>query len=194
VSTGTTNPLSGYNPPAFGAPSTFDVITVAGQTCPGICVLSGFKRKWKMDKKKGKGANGVDLTQTGKDVLTGTITFYVWTALQLVLWEGFRPLFKYDTTKQQMQAVTVFHPALADLDISALVCESLSPMLHVGKGLYSCEADMVEWSPPPKAAAVSTPTQAKAGGSGPTINPAAPAPTDPQQIKIAALLKQLGTP
>ncbi len=193
MTTGTTNPLSGYNPPAQFAPSPYDVIQIQGVTCPGICVLSGFERRWKFDKKGGKGVNGITSTLTGKDELHGTVKFYAWTALQLVLWEGFRPLFKYDVSKQEMQAVTVFHPALADLDISALVCESLSPLLHAGHGMFTCEARMIEFAPPPKAAAVSTPTQAKSGTGGTSQN-ATPAPTDPLQIRIAQLRKELQTP
>lgn len=190
MTTGAVNPLAGYNPPAFFAPSEHDVVVIGGQTCPGIVTLDGFERKWKWDKKKGKGAQGVTPTMTGKDECSGTFTFYVYTALQFVLWEGFRPVFKYDPTRQNVEAVSVYHPSLADLDISSLYCEELSPLLHRGHGLWTCMAKMSEFTPVPKAAAVATPTQSKSSNNA-KPNPAAPAPTDPLQIKIQQLVTQL---
>ena len=198
MTTGAVNPLQGYNPPSIFSPSIFDVVVIGGATCPGIVKLSGFERKWKWDKKGGKGASGVTPTMTGKDECTGVLKFFVWTGLQFVLWEGFRPQFKYDPTKQTLQAVSVYHPVLADLDIASLFCEHLSPFLEVSPGLWSCEDKMSEFTPVPKAAAVATPTQAKsntpppgfAGFSGP---PPLDATTALQQ-KTADLIAVLSAP
>ena len=183
------NPLFGYNPASFGAPSDFDVIVLQGQTCPGICRLSGFERKWKFDKKGGKGANGVDSTGTGKGELSGTIKFFVWTSLQFLQWSDYIALFQYDITKQKLQALQVYHPSLAELGISQLLCEYVTPFVHEGSGLFTRDARMLEFSPPPKAAAVSTPTRATVTSTS-KPNPAAIDPTAALQARIAQLTKQ----
>lgn len=195
MTTGSVSPLSGWQSLQLFSPSVYDVVQIAGATSPGLVRLSGFARKWKWDKKGGKGAQGITPTMTGKDECSGTFTFFLFNGLDFVLWEGFRPLFKYDPTKTTTQAVSVFHPALQDLDISQLFCEEISPILPVqGRGdLFTCEVKMSEFTKVPQAAAVGTPTQAKSGASS-SPNPSAPAPTDPLQIKIQSLLTQLSAP
>jgi hypothetical protein len=190
VSTGSINPLAGYNPPAFYAPSTWDVIQLEGVTCPGTVRISGFDRKFVWDKKKGKGAQGVSLTYVAKDICQGRLEFQVWTEAHFEAWETFIPLFKYDPTRQNLQAVTIWNPLLSDVDITQIVVESIGPFEHQGAGLWTREVNVIEWAPPPKAAAIATPTTAQAGRNGPTVNPQAPAPTDPQQLKIQQLVTQ----
>ena len=194
MATGNLNPLVLYFAPLSAPPSIYDVVTIQGQVCPGTVTLSGFKRKWNWDKKQGKGSQGTTPTQVGKPAVTGDLTFWLWSGDHFAAWETFRPLFLYDATRASVQAVSVFHPALSDLGINSLVCESLSPILHVGNNLYSCVAEMAEFIPPPKAAAVSTPTTSKTGQGAGTGAQTPPAPTDPQQVKIAQLYAQLVAP
>lgn len=195
MSSGALNPIADYNPPVVANPNRWDVVTIAGQTCPGYCEIAGFERKWKWDKKTGKGAQGTTCTYTGKPAVEGELIFFLWTGLHFVQWEIFRPLFQYDPTKQQTQAIDIFHPSLADLNIKAVVIESISPIRHIGHNLYECRVKASEYVPPPKAAAVATPAGAKAAaGAGSGSNPAAPSPTDPLQIKIQQLYNQFVQP
>ena len=73
--------------------------------------------------------------------------------------------------------------------------ESISPRKHAGKGLYEIKVEMIEYFPPPKKSAVSTPTGSTAGKtpggvSGQGADPIAAT----QQTEIARLLKQAGAP
>ena len=154
------------------------------------CTWQGWGRKYKWDSKAGKGAQGETLTYTMRHAARGTFRFWLYTGLHFVLWEGFRPAFLYDPTKQNTQAVSIFHPCLADLGISAVICESLMPAMHQGAGLWMIEVELAEWNPPPKAAAVATPTTAQSGRNGPVVNPQAPDPTNPLITKIQSLATQ----
>ena len=192
MTTGAVNPLLNYNPPAFYAPSTWDVIQIAGITSPGIVRLSGFDRKFVWDKKRGKGAQGVDLSYVGKDIAQGRFVFEAWTEAHFEAWETFIPLFKYDPTRETLEAVEVWNPLLSDVDITQIVVESIGPFEHQGAGLWRRAVNVLEWKPPPKAAAVATPTRSLYGGgiSPSAPNPQAPDPTDPQQLKIQQLATQ----
>lgn len=193
MASGSENPLSDYNPPISANPNTWDVVKIAGQQCPGYCELSGFERKWKWDRKKGKGAQGATSTYTGVEPVEGEIIFYLWSGLHFQEWESFRSLFKYDPTKQPSltgtQAVDIYHASLADIGIKSVVCESISPIRHVGSNLFECRVKLLEYIPAPKASAVATPSGAKSGIiTG--VNASTPAPTDPLQLKIQQLYQE----
>lgn len=183
------SPIDDYNPPTFANPSQWDVVILQGITCPGICTISGFERKWVLDKKKGKGAQGVSVTYVGEEAAEGEVTFSIWTGQQRVLWQSFRPLFLYDPTRTTLQAVDIYHPSLRAIGISKVICEWLSPEKHVGSNLYQIVAKLVEWKPPPNKSAVATPTTAKTN-SGSGVGGNAKSPLDPLQQKIADLYKQ----
>ena len=190
MTTGSINPLAGYNPPHAGPIPIQDIVYVQGNGNPGICKISGFRRKFHWDKKGGKGAWGQDITATAKDAAIGKLLFYVWTEFQFVQWETFLPLFSYDPTRTKLQAVTIFIPMLQDLGITQIVAESIGPFEHQGASLWTREIDVIEWSPPPKGAAVATPTAAQSGRNGPVVNPQAPDATNPLITKIQSLATQ----
>ena len=192
MASGALNPLIGYSPPQFTAPpNTWDVVKISGQTCPGYCEISGFERGWGWDVKKGKGAQGQSPTYTNKPECEGEITFFLWTAGHFTAWESFRPLFLYDPTKSTtLQAVSISHPSLEDIGIHRVVCQKISPIRHVGEGLFTCVVKLLEFSPPPPTSAVASPNGTKPD----TTNPGAPlpaSPQDPEQVKIAQLYAQL---
>ena len=192
MSSGAQNPLSDYNPPTAANPNVWDVVKIAGQQCPGYCEISGFERKWKWDRKKGKGAQGFTGTYTGVEPVEGEINFFLWAGIHFVQWETFRPLFKYDPTKGVVataSAIDIFHPSLADIDIKAVVCESISPIKHLGGNLFEIRVKLYEYLPPPKAAAVATPKGSKSGITT-GGNASTPAPTDPLQLKIQQLYSE----
>ncbi len=175
-------------------PQAWDVINVGGKDNPGYCEVGEFKRENEWDIKKGKGTKGATMTFVGLPPAKGQIVFYLWLAQHFRDWEAFRKLFKYDPTKKTTSAIDIYHPSLADIDISSVVTEYITNIVHVGKQMYTVTVDLVEYSPPPKASAVSTP-----GGSKSTGGASIPGtPTDPvadaQQKEIAALLKTASEP
>ena len=175
----------------------WDVITLGGQLSPGVCEVSEFKRAHEWDQKKGKGTLGATATYVGRPLAKGSIKFKLWTSLHFQQWDLFRQLFQYDPTKQNVTGVGIYHPSLADIGITSVVCESIGNIVHEGDGLYSVTVELLEYAPPPKASAVSTPTTSK---TTTTIAPGSPpgAPPDPvadaQQKEIKTLLQQASAP
>lgn len=176
-------------------PQEWDVIRVGGITSPGLCKLGDMKSKSEWDVKKGKGVYGATLTYVGRPPTKFTITFKLWLPSHFAAWDTFRPLFKYDATKKQVQAVDIYHPALADIELSSVVCEGIGAINHEGNQLYTIAVDFIEYFPAPKGSAISTPTGSKSNGAAPGASGAQADPVaDAQQKQIAALLAQASAP
>jgi hypothetical protein len=180
----------GSNDP-YNNPQQWDVIQIGGTTNPGICQVGEFKRGFEWDVKKGKGTLGATITFTGRPPAKGSIKFLLWEAQHFVDWDAFLPQFKYSPTKQAVQAVTVYHPSLAAIDLSQVVTESIGNPIHEGGGLFSITVEFLEYFPPPSVSATSTPTMAQPN-TDPAANP--PDPYAAQQAQIASLLKEAQAP
>lgn len=172
-------------------PQDWDVVTIGQTVSPGICKVGEFKRGNEWDIKKGKGTLGATVTFVGRPPAKGSITFKLWTSAHFAQWDTFRAALLYDPTKKAVQAIDIYHPSLADIGVNSVVTESIGNIVHDGQGLYTIAVDFIEYFPPPKGSAVSTPTGSRSnaglpGGSGATPDPVAEA----QQKQIAELLKQ----
>jgi len=181
----------------FDNPEAYDVVVLGGVTSPGVVkpgAITGFKRAHEWDIKKGKGAKGATLTYVQRPPAQGTITFTLGTREHFTAWESFRPQFKYDPTKKNPQALDIFHPVLADLDIHSVVCESLSQLENDGYGEWTCVVELCEYFPPPKAPAVGTPTTSQTNTNPKTAANQQPAVQDAQQAEIQRLLDQASQP
>lgn len=176
----------------FTDPQSEDVVVVDGETCPGICVLSGFKRPTEWDVKKGKGTKGGTATLSQLPPAKGTITFKLWRAEHVDAWNAsFRARFKYDPTKKTKNAVDIYHPTLAEIDLHSVVTESIGAREHQGGGLYHIVVELLEYLPADPKTVTSTANGStangagKAGKSGKSDDPIG----DAQQAEIARLLK-----
>lgn len=162
-------------------PEAWDKITIGGVLSPGICKVSGFKRKHDFDRKKGKGASGETLTFVQKPAAEGSIKFLLFESIHFLEWQKFRDALKYDPTKRAVSPVDIYYPALDDLGIKAVVTSSIGMVEPEGKGLYSITVEFIEYNPPPPVSAVSTPKGSKPG------DVFGPPPLDPQEMRIEAL-------
>ncbi len=193
------------NPLRF--PQIWDQFSVGGVVNPGVVPpggLTGFERKYDWDVKKGKGAYGGTVTFTQKPPATGKIKIHLWTISQIDSLESFIPLLQYDPTKTTVKAVDIYHPSLALTGVRSVVTEDISPLIHEGQGLYSVTFSFIEYNPPPKASAVSTPTISRLSSSRATsasqVAAGQPAGTvrdpisDANETQIALLLRQAGGP
>lgn len=174
----------------IGFASSWHYVTVAGERSPGaisVDGISGFDRETGWDKKKGKGTQGATLTLTTLPPTEGSIEFQLWTSEHFVEWTAFRNLLKYNPTKKDGQAFDIYHPSLADLDVTSVVTSKISPIRHKGKGMYVVKVDFIEYLPPPPVSSVSTPASSQA--NNPDANPGEPPDpiADAQQKRIAAL-------
>jgi hypothetical protein len=133
-------------------PQSWDTVLIAGMQSPGICKLEGFDRDNGWQEKKGKGSLGATLTYVQAPPTKGKIIFILWNAAQFLAWQNFRPFFKYNPKAgtPDRQAVTIYHPALDDVDLNHVVCKKISPVRHMGKGRYHIVVELIEYRPTPK--------------------------------------------
>jgi hypothetical protein len=186
MSSGALNPYSN--------PGAWDVVLVGQVTSPGICEVSEVKRAHEFDVKKGKGSYGATVTFVGRPPAKGSIKFKLWKPEHFTQWDSFRPLLKYDPTKKSVQAVDIYHPSYADVDLHSVVIESIGNIVRESLGLYSITVEILEYFPAPKKSAVSTPTQSQSTQAGTTVGTPPPAAQDAQEAEIAALMKQASAP
>ena len=184
---------AGWNP--LDNPELYDTVYIGGLPNPGICKIGAIKRKNTWDVKKGKGTLGATITFVGRDPISFTIEFQLWTPDHFTAWGSYRKQFEFDPTKKGVTAIGLFHPLLSDLGINAVVCESIGAFENKGKNLWVVEVGLLEYFPPPKAAASGTPTGSK---NNTDANKPPGTPTDPiadaQQKEIASLLTQAQGP
>lgn len=174
-------------------PSAWDVVKIGGDLSPGLCKLSGFKREFGWQIKKGKGAKGSTVTLNEYPPVEGTITFQLWEPEHWDQWENFGAHFAYDPTKKPIAALEIYHPSLDDIGIRTVVCKSIGAVEHMGNGLYQIVVTLIEYNPPPKAAAVATPDHAEDKPQKPAGNPPDPIAAA-QQKEISRLLDEASQP
>jgi hypothetical protein len=188
---------SGFVDP-FNYGAQWNVVVIAGQISPGLAIVGEAKRKNTWDQKNAKGMLGTVLTYAGKPAAKFSVEFQLWTLDHFVAFEQFRTILKYDPTKTTAQALDIFHPSLADIDIYSVVTEEIGNIVHKGQGLYSCTISFIEFLPTPKASAVSTPTMGMttAGQTAQGTIPGNPVQgaINASQAQIAALLQQAQAP
>ena len=189
MGTAQSNPIIEYNCPSFAPVTRWDVLRIAGVDSPGYLEIEGWGRKAGWDKKTGKGSQGTTQTYKAKPAAEGSFHFYFWNGAQMSAWATqFLPLFVYDPTRQSVTPVSITHPSLLDLQIKAILAESITPIMHIGDNLYKVTVKATEYTPPPKANASTTPTAPKS--LTPDVTGTRKTPQDPLQAKIAQLWGQ----
>lgn len=171
-------------------PQDYDFIVVGSARSPGICRPFEPKRKHEWDVKKGKGVRGATVTYVGQAPAQWDVVFELWQASHWDDWASFATLLKYDSTKKAVQAIDIYHPSLAEVDIKSVVVEAIGAITHEGKGLYTRTVSFLEYFPPPKLSAVSTPagsqtTSPGAAGGGRGGRPTA------DQLEAAAAQREI---
>lgn len=186
----------------FSAPQDYDFVKIDGVENPGIIApkgISGFKRETEWDVKKGKGTKGGTATLSQLPPAKGSIKFLLYSKFHCEAWDQiYRARFKFDPTKKTKNAVDIYHPALAKLDIHSVVTESIGPETPEGLGIWSITVELLEYLPQPKKTVTSTPngstsTGTKSGsanGGAPGDDPIA----DAQQREIARLMAEAQKP
>lgn len=176
-------------------PAAEDVIKIGSVTSPGLSILSGFKRPYGWEVKKGKGVKGSTTTLNEYPPCEGSVEIQLWLDEHFDAWDLFLPHLKYDPTKKTVSAVDWYHPSTVDIDLKSVVCKNISARVHKGNGLYSYTLDFLEYNPPPKKSAVSTPKGSKTSSSGNSTSGGSGDPVaDAKQAEIARLLEEARKP
>jgi len=166
-------------------PQAYDAFIFAGEAYL-YCDYSGFDRLHKWDEKDGKGAKGATNTYVSDPLAKGTVTFHAWEEDHFTQFRTIREILRFDPTKKTGVAVEVWHPALVENDITALVVTKQGPWHHDGNGMYTRTLEFTEFRPPKKVSAVSTPGSASTGGGpGGGAPPGTPGTTPDPAIAAA---------
>ena len=151
-------------PPIVGKGSAaWHTLVIAGQACPGVCVVKP-KRGYKVDKKSGLGEDGGTTTLQGKDVPSTTVTVRVWKQDQLEKLAALvATLFPFGGPAPD--PFTVSHPVLAIQGITSLFFESVDGPTQVEPGLWELQLQATEFRAPKPAPAV-TPKKSTGAAQG----------------------------
>lgn len=145
-------------------PLRWDYIECAGIISPGVIPrggVQGFSRRYNFDPKNGYGLYGSILTFALRPAATGSFRIWTWTSDQYDSMGNFLSVLEYDPTKAKVQAIDIFHPSLATIGIRRVVTTEISPPRHMGGKKYEWVLSFIEFRPPPKISAVSTPVATK---------------------------------
>jgi hypothetical protein len=159
-----------------------------GTVAPGIVESIEVSRKTKLDKKVAPGANGATLTFQGYELAEVTISMKCWREphlerLQLLL-ESILP----KPGKEAPKPRDFVHPILVLHGLKSLFVESVDgPTMPDADGIVKYTLNCIEFAPPPKKVATSTPKQSQAAiaGFGNALDPAKPPNTTPSPAPVA---------
>jgi hypothetical protein len=131
----------------------YDTVVINGVRSPGLVHLRGFERKSGWQRKHGKGAVGETINYSGKLAAEGELVFTLWRTSQFVAWGNYLPLFLANPVTDPASlksAISIYHPTLVDLNMSAFVVESVSPLVNRGKGRWEASVKLLEFIPVPQ--------------------------------------------
>ncbi len=175
----------------FTYPEPWVSANIAGEQTPGICVISGAKRKYQWEKKKAKGAIGATSTFQGDDPDTFDMQLTMWTSAQLEQWAKLRVILLQRPSKK-VEALGIIHPSLTGIGIVAVVVDEVGQLTHVKGGKYQVNVKFHEYIFP-KSVPVATPTTTKNPTGGTTATQVPTAQTKNQR-EIASLLAEANRP
>lgn len=145
-------------------PRRWEYIECAGLISPGVIPkngVHGFDRKYNFDPKNGYGMYGSILTFALRPAAEGSFTIWTWSSEQYDSMGNFLQVLEYDPTKSVVKAIDIFYPSLATIGIRRVVTTGISPPIHMGGLKYEWRLSFIEFRPPPKISAVSTPIVTK---------------------------------
>jgi hypothetical protein len=146
------------------APLIYDQITANGVGSPGIArVSSDIAREYSWDRKQAPGAAGENITFRGLKLVSFTIECQLWTDALISEWETWCALWEWDPIKKKATPVEVFHPLLAERDVTiATATKIYAPkQSRPGDNLWIGKIEALEWKPPPRQNTTSSPKSTK---------------------------------
>lgn len=124
--------------------SSWDVVTLGGETLPGRCVLRGqFARK--IDVKQAPGRDGSTLTDLGYEPARIELTIWLWTEEHWEAFERLVPRIRPRPGKGMGEALDVSHPATSLYGIKSVYVERMGlPQDGAVKGVKEVSVGLIE--------------------------------------------------
>jgi hypothetical protein len=167
--------------PTVTDPNQWLFFKLLGTNSPGTIArngVKGFKRETGWDIKKGKGTKGATLTLKDQPPCHGSITlqligpggFYQTSgpSTDFAAWDKFVSLVLSinPVIQQGLGGLSIYYPGFASIGLTAVVVAHYTAPEHVGKGLYHCTIDLIEFQPPPAVNITQTPASLKPNNNG----------------------------
>ena len=183
-------PFTG-SPSPWEQPNIWDALYISGVPWVGKVRIRGAKRSYKWDVKDVPGIEGFNQTYRGQPHTKFYIDFYIWTdSMYRYFVNIYQQLFQYIGVAGIVLPVKVYHPSLANLKISALVCDEIGNIDEVGEsGLFMCPVQVHEFYIPLLVNVTTTPVAA-AGVNPTSAGIPSPSAAALQVIQAAAQARQ----
>ncbi len=155
-----------------------DHIVLGGVRSPGKCTLSGHDRKANWDVKAGQGQIGASTTLKDIPLIEFTATFYLTIDPSATDDEeeemyDFLELVESTVSGPKPKALDIYHPDLADQDITSVVKASIGGATYDGKGGKTYVVKFQEYKAPKPKGGSPSGSSSKAGPNAPDPNAAA---------------------
>jgi hypothetical protein len=137
-----------------------DVLIIAGDASPGLCVITSGARVFRFDKRTQYGADGAWLIYQGEDLAEFECHITVWRDDQkraFDLWQK-RYLVKPPVQAQQNgkpvvgisqpHALGISNPILSDLGVSAVLVKKIGQWTKVATGRWQKVVSLIQFAPP----------------------------------------------
>ena len=178
----------------------WDRMFVADVPTPGRVKLTGHALEVKWDIKKGDGQDGASTTRKGRQPSAFSSTFQLCVDFdkrvdEFAEWSRFVPILEASLSSDTPNALNIYHPDLAELQIVSAVVKKIYGKIHDGTGGATVKVDWLEYRPP-KPKPPKSPKTSKGGysagehGAGGTFS-GEKDPNSDLQDEIDALLAQV---
>jgi len=159
-------------------------VVIGGMKSPGQVTITGHDRVIGWDVKKGPGISGATTTRTSNDPVEFTCSFFLIQDPSLNIddfadWPDFLEICKSTVAGKTPKALDIYHPDLAENDISSVVLKKIGGVVHDGKGGQIRTLTFLEYKPPKKL-----------GGSPSGSKKQGPDPNQAALDELARLTKQ----
>jgi hypothetical protein len=129
-------------------PDLYEAIELGGRRSPGKVELSGHDRAAKWDVKTAKGKKGGTTTLDAIAPIEFTATFTLSTVDEFDEWGAFSKIIRSTIAGTTPKAIDIYHPDLAEQDITSVVQGKIVGRKHDGKGGQVITVTFQEYLPP----------------------------------------------
>lgn len=164
-----------------------DYIVLAGQTSPGLAVVTGAGAPRNWEERKGWGLSGATIVYTG----AGLAQFDVQISLGFssddwAAWDDFAKLLEKAPTGKRPKALDIEHPLInmRPINIKSVVVTDVSQFEQDDYGIFTCSISFKEFKAP-------LPALAKPDQSIAAVNPTKPTAQDETEKQIQEAMAEL---
>lgn len=135
-------------------PRSCDYVVLNGLRSPGIAEITNADNPRRWDERRGYGLSGARSVFRGMQLAYPKLTLTLLTAEAFEAWNTWRDAISPPPAGERPQALSIEHPFLADLGITAVNIKNVKQPVALDDGGWTVEIEMIEYRPPVPALAV----------------------------------------